>query len=228
MAAPSKSQTFDDWPEKYDRWFATPIGSLVKKVEWELVSDLLKPGPGDSILDAGCGTGVFTLPLLACGARVAGLDLSLPMVERLVRKAPGFPFRPLLGDILRLPFADGSFDKTVSITALEFIAHGKEAILELFRVTRQGGRVVVATLNSLSPWAVRRKEEARKGNSLFQKAIFRSPQELASLAPVRGEIRTAVHFLKDDPPDQAARVEEAGGRKGLATGAFLAARWTKT
>ena len=228
MAAPSKSQTFDDWPEKYDRWFATPIGSLVKKVEWDLVSDLLKPGPGDSILDAGCGTGVFTLPLLACGARVAGLDLSLPMVRQSARKASAFPFRPVLGDILRLPFPDESFDKTVSITALEFIPEGEKAIQEFFRVTRRGGCVVVATLNSLSPWAARRKEEAKKGKSLFQKAIFRSPRELASLAPVKGEIRTAVHFLKDDPPDQAARVEEAGRRKGPATGAFLAARWTKT
>ena len=227
MADPYKSQLFDDWPEKYERWFTTPIGFLVRRVEWELVFELLRPGPGDFILDAGCGTGIFTLEMLSCGARVTGLDLSLPMVKRSARKALAFPFQPVLGNILRLPFPDNSFGKTVSITALEFIPDGEKAVEELFRVTRKGGVVVVATLNRRSPWAERRKEEAKRGPSLFQKVVFRSPEELAALAPQRGETRTAVHFAKDAPPDLAARVEVEGRRKGLNTGAFLAACWTK-
>jgi len=227
MTDPDKPQLFDDWPEKYERWFTTPIGLLVRRVEWELVFELLRPGPGDFILDAGCGTGIFTLEMLSCGSRVTGLDLSLPMVKRSAGKAPALPFYPVLGDILRLPFPDHSFGKAVSITALEFIPDGKRAIQELFRITRKGGVVVVATLNSLSPWAARRREEAKRGHSLFQKVFFRSPGELAALAPLRGEIRTAVHFLKDENPDLAARMEEEGRRKGRYTGAFLAARWTK-
>ena len=227
MADPYKSQLFDDWPEKYERWFTTPIGFLVRRVEWELIFELLRPGPGDFILDAGCGTGIFTLEMLSCGARVTGLDLSLPMVKRSAGKALVFPFQPVLGNILRLPFPDNSFGKTVSITALEFIPDGEKAVEELFRVTRKGGVVVVATLNRRSPWAERRKEEAKRGPSLFQKVVFRSPEELAALAPQRGETRTAVHFAKDATPVLAARVEEEGRRKGLNTGAFLAACWTK-
>jgi ubiquinone/menaquinone biosynthesis C-methylase UbiE len=227
MADPDRSQLFDDWPEKYERWFTTPIGSLVRGVEWELVFELLKPGPGDFILDAGCGTGIFTLDMLSCGARVIGLDLSLPMVKRSARKALALPFHPVLGNILSLPFPDDTFGKTVSITALEFIPDAEKAVQELFRVTRKGGVVVVATLNRLSPWAERRKEEAKKGHRLFQRVVFRSPDELAALAPLRGETRTAVHFLKDENPERAARVEEEGRRKELDTGAFLAARWAK-
>ena len=227
MADPDKSQLFDDWPEKYDRWFTTPIGSLVKRVEWELVSEFLRPGPGDFILDAGCGTGVFTLDMLSLGAKVVGLDLSFPMVKRSAKKALVLPFQPVLGNILRLPFPENSIGKTVSITALEFIPDGDKAVRELFRVTRRGGLVVVATLNSLGPWAARRRDEAKRGHSLFQKVVFRSPEELAALAPVKGEIRTAVHFAKDAGLDLAARVEEEGWRKGLNTGAFLAACWTK-
>ena len=49
---------FDQWPEKYDSWFETPIGALVKKYENELFLDLLQPRPRESILDVGCGTGV--------------------------------------------------------------------------------------------------------------------------------------------------------------------------
>ena len=120
-----------------------------------------------------------------------------------------------MGDILKLPFPAEIFDKVVSITALEFVAEARAAIDELFRVTRRGGCVVVATLNSLSPWATRRKEEARKGHKLFQKAIFRSPDELLSLAPVPGIAETAIHFQKDDDPRIAAEIESEGRRTGF-------------
>ncbi len=47
------------------------------------------------------------------------------------------------------------------------------------------------------------------------------------MAAVRGEVRTAVHFLKDEDPARAVRVEEEGRRKGSERGAFLVARWIK-
>jgi len=227
MSASEKTQLFDDWPDRYEKWFTTPIGSLMKRVEWELIDDLLKPGPGEFILDAGCGTGVFTLDMISCGARVVGLDLSLSMIRRARQKARSSQLRIISADILHLPFPENSFDKTVSITALEFIPDGQKAIKELFRVTRKGGTVVVATLNSLSPWAERRREEGQKGHSLFSKAFFRSPGELTALTPGKGESRTAVHFLKEENPDRAGEIEKKGKSNNLNTGAFLAARWVK-
>ena len=221
-------QLFDDWPDRYEKWFTTPIGSLVKRVEWELIHDLLKPGPQEFILDAGCGTGVFTLDMISCGARVFGLDLSLSMIRRARQKGCGSPLRILSADILHLPFSENTFDKTVSITTLEFIPDGQKAIKELFRVTRSGGTVVVATLNSLSPWAERRREEGQKGHPLFSKVFFRSPGELAALTPFEGETRTAVHFLKEENPLRAREIEKKGKSKNLSTGAFLASRWVKS
>lgn len=215
---------FDDWPEKYDLWFAAPIGALVKNAELEVVLDLLRPAPGERILDAGCGTGVFTLDFLSRGSTVIGIDLSLPMLARARRKAERYSFHAGGADILRLPFPAERFDKTVSVTALEFVEDAAAAVRELFRVTRPGGIIVAATLNRLSPWADRRKEEAKKGHPLFQKVIFRSPGELAALAP-RGETRTAVHFLKEEEPERAAEIERKG--KGLETGALVAVRWVK-
>jgi ubiquinone/menaquinone biosynthesis C-methylase UbiE len=227
MPNSEKTQLFDDWPDRYEKWFTTPVGSLVKRVEWELIDDLLRPGPGEFILDAGCGTGIFTLAMISCGARVIGLDLSLSMIRRARQKGRTSQLRIISADILHLPFPENSFDKTVSITALEFIPDGQKAIQELFRVTRKGGTLVVATLNSLSPWAERRREEGHKGHSLFSKAFFRSPEELAAFAPVKGESRTAVHFLKEENPERAAEIEEKGKLRNLSTGAFLAARWIK-
>jgi ubiquinone/menaquinone biosynthesis C-methylase UbiE len=219
-------ELFDKWPEEYDRWFKTPIGNLVKKYETEIVLSLLKPSPREIILDAGCGTGIFTFDLLSCGAYVTGLDISFSMLKNAKSKGQT-SFRVLQGNMLNLPFRDCSFDKIVSITALEFIEDGRRAMEELFRVARRGGTVVVATLNSLSPWAIRRKEKAKAGHPLFSKAIFRSPSELASLVPLQGIIRTAVHFAKDEIPQRAVEIEIEGKKKSLNTGAFLAACWGK-
>jgi ubiquinone/menaquinone biosynthesis C-methylase UbiE len=221
------SRLFDEWPEKYDRWFETPIGALVKKYENELFLDLLQPRPGESILDVGCGTGVFTLNILASGPRVTGLDVSIPMLKRAEHKTEGYPFRGVAGDMSFLPFADECFDKVISMTALEFVADGREAVAELFRVTRKGGVVVVTTLNSLSPWAARRKKAADKGHALFEQMIFRSPDEMSALAPVDGTVKSAIHFLKDEDPQRAPEVERDGQKQGLDTGAFVAARWVK-
>jgi ubiquinone/menaquinone biosynthesis C-methylase UbiE len=223
-----KDKLFDEWPETYDRWFTTPIGALVKHCESELILDLLRPAPSELILDAGCGTGIFTSGILAAGSKVCGLDLSLPMLRRGREKARHSLFEVVVGDILKLPFPAEVFDKVVSITALEFVSDARAAIDELFRVTRRGGCIVVATLNSLSPWATRRKEEAKKGHRLFQKAFFRSPDEMLSLVPVHGVAKTAIHFQKDDDPAKAAEIESEGRRRGLNTGAFVAVRWKKT
>jgi ubiquinone/menaquinone biosynthesis C-methylase UbiE len=222
-----KPELFDEWPEKYEQWFTTPIGLLVKKYESELLLSLLKPKSDEFILDAGCGTGIFTLDLLSFGTHVTGVDLSLPMLSRATQKTRGYHFQAVLADITFLPFPRDTFDKVISVTALEFIGEAKGAMEELFRVTKEGGRIVVATLNSLSPWAERRKAEAKKGHPLFKKAIFRSPDELLALSPVKGVIKTAVHFQKEDDPSQALEIEKEGQRKGSKTGAFLVGCWEK-
>jgi ubiquinone/menaquinone biosynthesis C-methylase UbiE len=227
MSQDKKDKLFDEWPETYDRWFTTPIGALVKQYEAELILDLLKPGSGEVILDAGCGTGIFTSDILAAGSKVCGLDLSLPMLRYGKKKAGQAPCEVVVGDVLTLPFPGEVFDKVVSITALEFVGNARAAVDELFRVTRRGGCIVVATLNSLSPWATRRKEEARKGHRLFQKAFFRSPDEMLFLAPVPGIAKTAIHFQKDENPRIASEIESVGRTKGLNTGAFIAVRWEK-
>jgi ubiquinone/menaquinone biosynthesis C-methylase UbiE len=222
-----KGQLFDEWPEAYDRWFTTPIGSLVRKYEAELMLDLLKPKQGEIILDAGCGTGIFTTDILSSGSQVIGLDISLPMLIRAKKKLKEYPFWIILADMLNLPFPGSSFDKVVSVTALEFVEDAKGAIGELFRITKRGGCIVVATLNSLSPWASRRKAEAKERHTIFEKAIFRSPHELLSLASVEGVAKTAIHFQRGDHPERAVGIEREGQRKNLNTGAFVAVRWQK-
>ena len=224
-----KDRLFDKWPDRYDRWFQSPIGKLIKEYETNIVLELLNPRRGEMILDAGCGTGIFTVDFLAAGAHIIGLEISLPMLIGAVQKTGGHPFDAIQGDLMCLPFKDNSFDKVVSITTLEFIENAKGAVNELFRVTRQGGRVVVATLNSLSPWAVRRKAKTSKGQKhILEHAFFRSPQEIKAIMPYPCVIKTAIHFNKEEEPFRARKIEQQGQVKELNTGAFVAALCQKS
>ena len=224
----TEKQLFDEWPEYYDQWFTTPIGKLVKEIETKLIDELLEPAPGEKILDAGCGTGIFTLDFLAAGTQVVGLDISRPMLSYAVKKTINYPFLAIQGDMLHLPFKDNSFDRSVSITALEFIADAQSAVDELFRVTKPGGCVVVATLNSISPWAERRQAKTRQGQKhILEGAFYRSPDELLTCSHLKGVVKTAIHFQKNDDPNEAVKIEKSGQSRNLDTGAFVAVRWEK-
>lgn len=224
----SETELFDEWPERYEEWFSAPIGKLVLKFESELVSEFLAPAWGETILDAGCGTGVFTTDFLAAGAKVTGVDISVPMLKYALKKTADYAFSAVRSDIRWLPFRDNSFDKAVSITALEFVPEAKLVVDELFRVVRPGGWVVVATLNSLSPWAARRRAEADSSEeNIFKNAFFRSPDEILAYSSHRGIARTVIHFASDEDPAEAVKIEKAGQARGLNTGAFVAVRWQK-
>ena len=219
------NQLFNGSAEFYNEWFTTPIGKQVLETEQELINRFFTLSPGDRILDAGCGTGIFTLNFLKSGAIVTGLDISRGMLLNAATRLKDLRFYAIQGDMLELPFPDSVFDKTVSITALEFIQDSWTAVNELFRVTRPGGIIVAATLNSLSPWAVRRSQKGE--DHLLENAFYRSSADLLSLTGLEGEAETVVHFMNDDDPEKAAEIEKEGKLRKLETGAFVAVRWQK-
>ena len=220
-----KTSLFDSWTEKYDNWFATPTTQFVKKYELELLLQLLNPQPGEEILDAGCGTGIFTEDVAQMGAKVTGMDISLPMLAKGAVQLKNMNFSPICGDMCALPFCDKSFDKAFSMTAIEFIEDASGVIKELNRVVKKGGCIVVTTLNSRSPWAERREEKGRSGHSLFSNISFRSPADMRLLIPDGGVVTTAIHFDKDSDVEDIPRIEAEGNKLQLETGAFLAAQW---
>lgn len=225
--AKRRSELFDDWPETYDRWFATPIGTLVKEYEERLLHDMLKPRRHDLLLDVGCGTGIFTAGVLAAGSRVVGMDISRPMISAAAGRFGGGRFMPLTGDMRSLPFADNSFDKVYSMTAIEFVEDARSVVEEFERVAKPGGTIVLTTLNRLSPWAESRLRKADSGHELFKSIIFRTPAQMRGLVPDDAVVTTAIHFLKTDDPVQARRIEAQGSAEGRESGAFLAVCWMK-
>ncbi|MEJ2070006.1 MAG: methyltransferase domain-containing protein, partial [Syntrophobacterales bacterium] len=71
---------FDDQVAAYERWYTTPLGQLVDRVEKEAVFALVSELQGRLVLEVGCGTGNISLELARRGAQVVGLDTSGPML----------------------------------------------------------------------------------------------------------------------------------------------------
>lgn len=95
-----------------------------------------------SVLETGCGTGLFSQRLVGLVDGLHGIDFSRAQLERAREK--GLPMTLVQGDALALPYSDDQFDL---VTSFELLAHlpGKEVAYcrEAFRVLKPGGVLVL-------------------------------------------------------------------------------------
>jgi ubiquinone/menaquinone biosynthesis C-methylase UbiE len=98
----------------------------------------------DPILEVGAGTGRLSIPLAQIGFHVFGVDLSGPMLARLIEKAGDGP-RPevVVGDATRLPFRSDAFGGALLFHVLHLVPDWPHVLHELDRVVRPGGAVVI-------------------------------------------------------------------------------------
>lgn len=97
--------------------------------------------PGDRVLDACCGTGDLAVGAERQGGTVTGLDFSPAMLERARRKSETIEW--VEGDLLALPFEDGSFDAVTVGFGVRNVLELEAALAELQRVVRPGGRLAI-------------------------------------------------------------------------------------
>jgi SAM-dependent methyltransferase len=112
----------------------------------ELVIERLGPRPGVRWLDLACGTGAVAERAAAHGAEVTGVDLAPALVETAKERAGelGLEIDYRVGDCERLELPDASFDTVSSTCGVMFAPDHAATARELARVTRVGGRIVLA------------------------------------------------------------------------------------
>lgn len=114
-------------------------------LNWVLA--LLEPAPGQLVLDAGCGPGVYHPLLAARGARVVGVDLFAGMAREARRQVVEGRLAVLIAQaaVESLPLTDAACDRVMANHMLYHVPDQVAALRELRRVLKPGGRIVLAT-----------------------------------------------------------------------------------
>lgn len=207
VAALGGSVGFDHAVEYYDE--TRDLSPEVQDATARLLSGEFDGGR--HLLEVGAGTGIVTVPLSYHGMSMQGVDLSVPMLQRLAEKArdAGVQIPVAAADAVRLPFRDDSLDGVVMRHVLHLVTGWREALREVARVVRPGGRFVV----SISDYT----------------GLYHTIQ--ARFLEAAGGLPIAVGLRPDDPASLDAAMSELGatgrvlpvvrGRRTLTIWAFL-------
>jgi demethylmenaquinone methyltransferase / 2-methoxy-6-polyprenyl-1,4-benzoquinol methylase len=154
---------FDALAGRYD--LMNDVLSMGQVRSWrKSVQRILRAGPGDRVLDLAAGTGTSSVSFAASGADVVACDFSLGMLQAGQTRAGrgrGAKSDPLqaktrgrvsfaAGDALHLPFRDGTFDAVTISFGLRNVHGTRDALAEMRRVTRPGGRLVVCEFSTIT------------------------------------------------------------------------------
>lgn len=143
---------YEEIADEYDERMAGfgPADAAFATAELDFL--MRKVQGSDHVLDLGCGTGRFTVPMAKVAAQVTGLDLSPAMLGVLKNKAREEGVDILLkeGDMAELPFADESFDVVTCMLAMMHVplTDRRRAFAEVARVLRPAGRALLGVKNS--------------------------------------------------------------------------------
>lgn len=184
----------------YAAWRATRLGSAVERVESDLVFQLAGHLEGCAVLDVGCGDGTYAIGAARRGALAVGIDHDADMVSAARERAAAERARVTwrLADAGALPFEDNTFDVVVAVTVLGLAEDPASILVEVGRVLKPGGRVIVGELNRWSPWALWRRVRTWLGRADWSRVRFWAEDDLrrllrtAGLQP--GRVRGAVWF----------------------------------
>lgn len=152
----------------YDRLIGAPVTDKLKTV-------LNLPTKG-WLLDAGGGTGRVSSHLGEDAKGIIVCDLSHPMLKQGALK---HGILPVHSTVTRLPFADNSIDRIIVVDALHHFKHAQQAITELMRVLKPGGRLVIEEFD-ISTLFVKFIALAEK--MVLMGSHFYSPEEITQMA----------------------------------------------
>jgi demethylmenaquinone methyltransferase / 2-methoxy-6-polyprenyl-1,4-benzoquinol methylase len=133
---------FDRIAPVYDAMNSAMTAGLDRR--WRRLTAEAVVTSGARVLDACCGTGELALAAHKAGGTVTGLDFSERMLERARRKSAEIEW--VAGDLLELPFEDGSFDAATAGFGVRNVDELPRALGELRRVLRPGGRLGILEL----------------------------------------------------------------------------------
>jgi ubiquinone/menaquinone biosynthesis C-methylase UbiE len=132
-------QAYDVTAEMYDERYCEE-----QKRKYQKALENVNVG-GAAVLDVGCGSGLFFQEIADKARLIIGIDLSKGLLLKAKRHVRENVF-VLQADADHLPFVNGFFDAVFSFTVLQNIPKPSKTLLELTRVTRYSGKIVLSGL----------------------------------------------------------------------------------
>jgi ubiquinone/menaquinone biosynthesis C-methylase UbiE len=157
---------FDLVASIYDRLIGPP--------DTERLQQLLRLPTEGWLLDGGGGTGRVSSHLNGLAGHIVVSDLS----HRMLKKARNKKVRPVRAHVENLPFADEFFDRVLVVDALHHFCDQREAIGDLLRVLKPGGRLVIEEPD-LNHKGVKLLALAEK--MLLMRSHFYTPQKIREM-----------------------------------------------
>lgn len=141
----STQNYYDRFSETYERERHHGYHRLIDELELELVR---KYGAGGDVFEAGCGTGLLLREAAQIARSAIGLDLSRGMLALARQRG----LRVVQGSLTDVPLPSESVDLVYSMKVLPHVPPIREALAELARLVRPGGRLLLEFYN---PWSLR-------------------------------------------------------------------------
>jgi SAM-dependent methyltransferase len=156
--------------------------------------DLAAPASGDQVLDVACGTGLVSRLFAGRVRRLVGVDITPDMAEQ----ARGYLDELVIAPAESMPFDSDAFDIVVSRQGIQFMAL-PEALVEMVRVARPGGRVIVINAAAYGPGDRDEYFEILRLRNPVRRQFF-VPEDLERLLRAAGCERVAIerHISAED------------------------------
>ena len=192
------NKLYNEWSKVYDRE-ANLVTFLEEQVSWDFIGKVR----GKEVLDLGCGTGRYTIPLAKKGAKVTAIDFTKGMIEIAKKKAKksrlNINFKQ--GDITKYN-PDKKFDKILSMLVLDHIKDLKKITEVLDKASHIGTKVVISNIH---PLALKKDVDQKTGKALgYLKEgkqtdqFFHPTDEYVQLMLQKGFILTKIEDLVYD------------------------------
>jgi len=120
--------------------FRYSIGTIVRH---DIIMDMLKLSPADTVLDVGCGLGYFTDLMAGIASESVGIDIDNKCVSWCRDNMRG-NYRLVDLNDYPYPFKDNTFNKILCTEVLEHILDNGAVLDELYRIIKPGGKIVIS------------------------------------------------------------------------------------